>query len=183
MKYRTFSLVLLTTVLLLGGTWLAFGYFGVQALFTDTVVNEDIPIVSGTTLSVASSSAIFSTSTSPVATGIFEQGDSTYSIQGHASLIQSDGERVLALSDFSVTNGPDLYVYIVSASTTDNASVKTTVKNGAYVEIAKLKGNQGNQIYTLPKNLTIPHPFIISIWCKRFSRNFGSAKLESEHIK
>lgn len=158
--------------------WFAFGYFGIQALFTDTVVDEPIPSLSSTVPAAG-------TSTSPIAgekrvtpflRGSFAQGDSTYSIQGTATIIEQEAQHVLALTDFSVTNGPDLYVYLVTASTTENGAVKTAVKEGKFVEISPLKGNRGNQMYVLPKQDLAPGQ-VVSVWCKRFSRNFGSALL------
>ena len=109
---------------------------------------------------------------------MFEQGDSTYTIQGKASVLKQGDESLLALTDFSVTNGPDLYVYLVSASSTNNAIVKAAVRNGSFVEVSTLKGNRGNQVYRLPKDVVINDDTVVTIWCKRFSRHFGSAGLE-----
>ncbi len=177
---------------LIGLAWLLFGYFGIQALFTNTVVQEEIPTpspatTSGTTpivtpLATSTSSTSPNSPTvpipSPVIQGMFEQGDSTYTIQGKASVLKQGDESLLALTDFSVTNGPDLYVYLVSASSTNNAIVKAAVRNGSFVEVSTLKGNRGNQVYRLPKDVVINDDTVVTIWCKRFSRHFGSAGLE-----
>jgi len=180
--------------MLIGGAWLAFGFFGVQALFMNTVVNEDIPVFVESIPAATSSAIIAPTATPPatqpdapiaqvsampIAAGEFVQGDSTYTIQGKASVMEKDGESLLVLSDFSVTNGPDLFVYLVSAANTENGTVRAAVKEGSFIEIARLKGNVGNQVYVLPKGTTVKDGSIVSIWCKRFSRNFGSAELES----
>lgn len=164
-------------VALLG--WLAFGYFGVQALFTTTMVNDVVPEALPLPPSIAPEGA---TSTSTMLTpqrleGSFVQGDSTYTIAGSARVLQTANGRLLALENFSVTNGPDLFVYAVQSSSTANTDVKTTVREGTFVELAPLKGNMGTQTYQLPDTLDLTAMPVISIWCKRFGRNFGSAQL------
>jgi hypothetical protein len=187
---KNISIPLFGILCLIGLAWLLFGYFGVQALFMDTVVQEEIPPFSST----SSSGAVpvvtpLETSASstppnppaipilPVVQGMFEQGDSTYTVQGKASILKQGGESLLTLTDFAVTNGPDLFVYLVSASSTDNTIVKAAVRNDSFVQVAPLKGNRGNQVYRLPKDVVITDDTIVTIWCKRFSRHFGSAEL------
>lgn len=152
--------------------WLLFYFFGVQALFTDRIVDEEVP-------SLSSDSADRDTE-SPVllSSGVFTQGDSTYSISGNALVIQENGSLSLALTDFSVSNGPDLFVYIVSSEALDNDSVKEAVRAGNFVNLGMLKGNIGDQTYTLPENIHLENA-VVSIWCERFSRNFGIASLVS----
>ena len=113
-----------------------------------------------------------------LAKGNFEQGDSTYSIDGEVFLSQINGQLNLTFKDFKVTNGPNLFVYAVKAKNTDNATVKQAVKNGDFINLADFKGNLGDQNYSLSTNLDHTEYNIISIWCRRFSRNFGSAHLE-----
>ncbi len=177
-KTRTILVIVAICFALMGSAWLVFGYFGLQALFTERVVNDELPVVSD---SPVTTSSTVSVSPPPLsATGAFEQGDSTYTIKGTASILQRENELVLALSDFSVTNGPDLYVYLLQASTTNNNVVKSVVNGGQFYEVAQLKGNRGNQVYTLPPGTVVDDQTVVSIWCKRFSRNFGSAKLEKQ---
>ena len=145
-------------------TWLLFGFFGIQALFTNRIVNEAIPQPTPNPRVVAH--------------GAFQQGDSTYAISGKAIITETQGSRTLSLTDFDVTNGPDLFVYAVSAPSVDNTAVKDAVSAGSFVNLAVLKGNRGNQNYTIPAEVTIDENTVISIWCRRFSRNFGSAELE-----
>lgn len=145
---------------------LAFGVFGIQALFTNTVVDEEIPV---TTQEGVDSPVV-------LREGAFVQGDSTYTIEGNVSITEVNGVRSLALTDFSVTNGPDLFVYLVKSSA-DNDEVKEAVKEGAFLNLGKLKGNIGNQVYTIPETVVLEEGYSVSIWCKRFGRNFGSALL------
>jgi hypothetical protein len=42
-----------------------------------------------------------------------------------------------------------------------------------------LKGNIGDQNYELPANADLAKYRAVTIWCKRFSVNFGTAPLNS----
>lgn len=178
-------LLFFLVIALIASSWLLFRFFGIQTLFIDQVVDEPLPETNSTTTSVTSPTTPTSTTDAldprpsfiQHAEGSFEQGDSTYTIQGKAAIIKNENETRLTLTDFSVTNGPDLYVYLVSTSSTKNAMVKTAVKKGSFQQIAVLKGNRGNQSYQLPRDLQITDDIIVTIWCKRFSRHFGSAHL------
>jgi hypothetical protein len=46
------------------------------------------------------------------------------------------------------------------------------------VELAKLKGNTGDQNYELPADLDLSTYRVVSIWCNRFSVNFAAAPLK-----
>jgi hypothetical protein len=95
--------------------------------------------------------------------------------KGTATVYQmADGKRVLRLSNFETDNGPDLHVRLIAANDAkDTASVAKT----EYVELAKLKGNKGNQNYELPANVDLGKYRVVSIWCNRFSVNFAAAPL------
>ena len=154
--YWTSGIIVLVTL-----GWVLFGYFGVQYLFTETIVSEEVSTEEKVIL----------------AEGKFTQGDSTYSISGTTRVVEESGVRMLLVSDFAVTNGPDLFVYVVSSESDDNASVKNAVNDGKFVNLAPLKGNRGDQMYIIPEGVVIDENTVVSIWCKRFSRNFGAAKL------
>jgi hypothetical protein len=85
-----------------------------------------------------------------------------------------DGRRVLRLSDFATSNGPDVRVYMVAAP---DASDNATVTKAGFVELGKLKGNQGDQNYDVPEDLDLTHYRAVTIWCRRFSVNFATAPL------
>lgn len=163
--------------------WLLFGYFGIHALFTNTVVDDPLPVAgeAPSLNDIASSTSgerpSISTTNQTTLTGNFTQGDSTYHIKGTVKIVTRDDTRTLILSDFDVTNGPDLFIYLVAASSTQNAEVKERAAQGQFVQIAALKGNRGNQIYALPADLDLSQYPVVSIWCRRFSRNFGAASL------
>jgi hypothetical protein len=85
-----------------------------------------------------------------------------------------DGTRVLRLTSFSTSNGPDVHVYMVAA---DDAKDVATAQNAGFVDLGVIKGNIGDQNYTLGSGLDLAKYRAVSIWCKRFSVNFGAAAL------
>jgi hypothetical protein len=87
----------------------------------------------------------------------------------------ANGKRVLRLSDFETDNGPDLHVRLIAA---DDAKDTASVAKADHVEVAKLKGNKGNQNYELPEKVDLGKYRVVSIWCNRFSVNFAAAPLK-----
>jgi hypothetical protein len=95
--------------------------------------------------------------------------------RGTATIYQlPDGKHVLRLENFNVLNGPDLYVWLSTAS---NANDGHTILNHEYVSLGRLKGNEGNQNYELPADLNIDVYNSVTIWCQRFGVNFATAPL------
>lgn len=166
--------------------WLAFGFFGVQTLFFDREVNEPIPAF----LSDADPEPVEGPAEpregnareNLLGTGPFRQGDSTYTISGDAFLSRIDGKVNLTFTDFEASNGPDLFVCAVRADSTDNPTVKAAVANGDFVNLGTLKGHIGNQNYIVEAELDPETYQVIAIWCRRFSRNFGSAQLAHDTL-
>jgi hypothetical protein len=95
--------------------------------------------------------------------------------EGTATIYRmGDGTRVLRLTSFSTSNGPDVHVYMVAA---DDAKDVATVEKAGFVDLGVIKGNIGDQNYTLGSDLDLGKYRAVSIWCKRFSVNFGAAAL------
>src|SRR5262249_22490138 len=109
----------------------------------------------------------------PVETGRF------YSIlhptEGTATIYQTgDGTRILRLTSFRTSNGPDVHVYMVAA---DDAKDVATVQHAGFIDLGVIKGNIGDQNYILGSDVDLGKYRAVSIWCKRFSVNFGAAAL------
>src|SRR5208282_5100678 len=85
-----------------------------------------------------------------------------------------DGTRVLRLMNFRTSNGPDVHVYMVAA---DDAKDAAAVERAGFIDLGVIKGNVGDQNYTLGTDLDLAKYRAVSIWCKRFSVNFGAAAL------
>jgi hypothetical protein len=135
--------------------------FRPERLVVNRNVNEAMPTAPG------------ATSAQPLESGRF------YSIlhptEGTATIYQmGDGTRVLRFTSFSTSNGPDVHVYMVAA---DDAKDAATVQKAGFVDLGVIKGNIGDQNYTLGSDLDLAKYRAVSIWCKRFSVNFGAAAL------
>ncbi len=102
-----------------------------------------------------------------VETGRFSGTDEFHFGRGTASIIEvSPGRFHLRLQDFSVRNGPDLYVYLSTAA--------DEYANDA-LEVGLLKATDGSFGYDLPAG-TDPSRFRSAIiWCKQFSHLFAVA--------
>ena len=85
-----------------------------------------------------------------------------------------DGSRVLRFTSFSTSNGPDVHVYMVAS---DDAKDVATVQQAGFIDLGVIKGNVGDQNYTLGPDVDLSKYRAISVWCKRFSVNFGAARL------
>jgi Electron transfer DM13 len=85
-----------------------------------------------------------------------------------------DSTRVLRLTDFSTSNGPDVHVYMVAS---DDAKDTATVQQAGFIDLGVIKGNVGDQNYTLGPDVDLSKYRAVSVWCKRFSVNFGAARL------
>jgi len=140
------------------GAWYA---FRPERLVVNRSVNEAMPSAPG------------ASSAQPLESGRF------YSIlhptEGTATIYQmGDGTRVLRFTSFSTSNGPDVHVYMVAA---DDAKDAATVQKAGFADLGVIKGNVGDQNYTLGSDLDLAKYRAVSVWCKRFSVNFGAAAL------
>jgi hypothetical protein len=92
----------------------------------------------------------------------------------------ADGKKTLRLTNFATSNGPDVHVYLVAVN---DAKDNDTVSRAAVVDIGTLKGNIGDQNYDLPANTDLAKYRAVTIWCKRFSVNFGTAPLMTDSMQ
>jgi hypothetical protein len=154
-------------VLALAGGWAA---FRPELLFVNKNVAESLEGVEAATQVAAARPTV-------LASGSFRTG--AHETSGNATVYRlPGGERVLRLSDFATSNGPDVHVYMVAADdVTDNA----TVKSAGYVDLGSLKGNVGDQNYVLPPDVDLATHRAVTVWCARFSVNFGTAPLAAPH--
>jgi Electron transfer DM13 len=107
-----------------------------------------------------------------LATAGFESGE--HESHGTARTIRlAQGGRVLTLTDFSTSPGPDLRVYLVAGPAADESQVDD------YVDLGGLKGNKGDQQYTVPAEVDLRKYETVVIWCRAFSVLFARAPLES----
>lgn len=96
--------------------------------------------------------------------------------KGSATIYElSDGSRVLRFANFSTSNGPDVHIYMVAS---DDAPDSTSVSHSSFIDLGTIKANIGDQNYTLSRDIDLSKYRTVSVWCKRFSVNFGAAPLK-----
>lgn len=100
---------------------------------------------------------------------------------GTARIVRNpDGTHVLELVDLDTSNGPDLRVWLTDQPVIEGRDGWHVFDDGAYLELGRLKGNQGDQVYEIPAEVDPADYASVSIWCKRFSVSFGAAELSSQ---
>jgi hypothetical protein len=86
----------------------------------------------------------------------------------------ANGTHILRFTNFKTSNGPDVHVYMVAAGDAKN---NATVLRAGFIDLGTIKGNIGDQNYTLGPDVDLSKYRAVSVWCKRFSVNFGAAPL------
>jgi hypothetical protein len=106
-----------------------------------------------------------------IAVGSFTGTDDFHFGRGTATLLEIEpGRYHLRLDDFSVRNGPDLFVYL---STAPDRWTKRSF------EVGRLKATDGAFGYDMPEGFD-PKGFESAIiWCKQFRHLFATAAFES----
>ncbi len=178
-------------LLLLAG-WL------IRPLFVDTVVDESFPLGADATIPVELSDdearvmmsaaskleieveepmpeAMEAAGVVELKSGTFTDADAFHKGEGTATIYQlEDGSHVLRFEDFRVTNGPALFVLV---SPHPNPGGRGDISEAGYTELARLKGNVGNQNYLLPDDLSPDDLNSVIIYCKPFRVVFSVAAL------
>jgi hypothetical protein len=103
-------------------------------------------------------------------TGDFVGADDFHFGRGDALLIQTGpSSYVLRFENFSVRNGPDLYVYLSE----DPAGEKISEA----LNLGKLKATDGAFNYEIPASLDVSKIKSAVVWCKQFATLFTHASL------
>ena len=101
--------------------------------------------------------------------GSFSGTDDFHFGRGTARIIETaPGAYVLRFENFSVRNGPDLYVYL---------SPNVSGYDRAALELGTLKATDGSFGYALPAGIDPADFKSAIIWCKQFSHLFAVAPL------
>jgi hypothetical protein len=131
-KLRVVILVIIIA-LFVGWYW-----FRPERLVTNRRVHEGFPTINDSSTEILES-------------GTFHSG--THPTEGNATIYRiENGSRVLRFTNFKTSNGPDVHIYMVAAEDArDNASVE----HAAVVDLGLIKGNIGDQNYTLSSDLDL----------------------------
>ena len=109
----------------------------------------------------------------PVLSGQFHSN--AHETKGTATIYRyADGRLVLRLTEFETSNGPDVQIYFVAAG---DVTENETVTRAGFVNLGAMKGNIGDQNYDVPMDLDLTKYRAVTVWCRRFSVNFGTAPL------
>ncbi len=164
------------------------GYYLLSPLWTRTTLVEDSPLAVATaeataataspTAVVMADSAAASPTPSPemafqprtVLEGEWLGADDFHFAEGRALIIESEpGKYVLRVEDFSVRNGPDLFVYV---------SPDPAGYTEAAVNLGELKATDGAFNYEIPQDVSLDSIRSVVVWCRQFAVLFGTAALE-----
>jgi hypothetical protein len=106
----------------------------------------------------------------PTHMGMFKGADDFHFGRGDASLIATaPNTNVLRFENFSVRNGPDLYVYL---------SRETGVRRvDEALNLGRLKATDGAFNYELPAGVDLAGVKSVVVWCKQFGVLFAEAPL------
>ena len=141
--------------------------FRPELLFVDQTVNEALPASATATRSSKDAQS------SVLATGRFHRV--SHDTSGVATIHQlSEGQRLVRLTAFETSNGPDVRVYLVAAK---DATDNDTVTRAGYIDLGAMKGNKGDQNYEVPAGIDLSQYQSLTIWCRRFGVNFATAPL------
>ena len=97
--------------------------------------------------------------------GIFMDGPYG-SVTGGAKLYKENDTFTLQLLNVTISNGPDLHVYI-----------SKEVQPVNFIDLGKLKSTMGNQVYEIPGNPDFAEYKYALVHCKQYNHLFGSAIL------
>jgi len=131
-------------------------------LWIDRVVSEVAPTI---------------TADAPLKSGKFKDADGSHKGTGNAQILQTANGPVLRLTEFEVTNGPDLEVWLVKAASPESSS---DVKASEWISLGQLKGNVGDQTYQIPEGTDVNAYGSVVIWCEQFGVLFSPASLMGE---
>ncbi len=155
-------------ILILAAAVLAFAWYAFrpELLFIDKAVSEEFP-------GGAARAAI---ERGPVILGEGNFTSLAHQTKGLAAIYRlADGTRTLRLTRFETSNGPDVHVYLTADKVEKG---NDAVKAAGFIDLGSIKGNIGDQNYTIPADADLRKYKNVAIWCARFGVNFGQAALQ-----
>jgi len=151
------TLITFAAGLLIGLPAGAFLWYAFSPLLFDDVVAEEITVAQ------------------TIVAGSFRDADSAHKGSGNVEIVQLPGGGYeVQLTDFQTTNGPDLEVWL---SAHPDPAESDDVKGADWVSLGQLKGNVGDQAYSVPDGTDISAYGSVVIWCEQFGVLFSPAAL------
>ena len=140
--------------------------FRPELLFINKSVSETFPATS------VAANSLDASAPKQLAVGQFK--GYAHETEGKAGIYDVEGKRVLRLTNFKTSNGPDVHVYLVAAP---DAKDDATVKKAGFLDLGSIEGNVGDQNYDVPSTADLSKYQAVTIWCARFNVNFGTAPM------
>ena len=104
--------------------------------------------------------------------GMFEGADDFHFGRGDALIIETEpGVHVLRFENFSVRNGPDLFVYLSTDPSGEDVDEA--------LNLGSLKATDGAFNYEIPAGIDVSTLKSAVVWCKQFSVLFAHAELQA----
>ena len=105
--------------------------------------------------------------------GTVRDGDSSHPAKGRAAVIRTEsGRRLLTIRKLSIRNAGAVRVYLVPRKVRGNRIGRDRK------DLGRLKGNKGNQKYTIPRSVDLRRYNTVIFWCVPFSVTLGRADLK-----
>jgi hypothetical protein len=138
-------------------------FYLVSPLFIDREVSEGLPA---------------ELMTSVAATATFTGADNLHRGKGNVQLLTTpSGAEIIRFTEFQVTNGPDLKVWLVKAA---DPKTSDDVKQSEWLTLGPLKGNIGDQNYVVPDDAKASDYGSVVVWCEQFGVLFAAAPFKRE---
>jgi len=100
----------------------------------------------------------------------FKSPDSSYRSAGQLVLRTEEDRQFLDFQNFSVSNGPDLFVTLNKKSNPNSGSL------GSHIKLGRLESISGRQSYDI-SNIDLDDYESLAVYCNRFSKVFAVAQL------
>ena len=149
----------------------------VQGLAIGAAATDESTMAEAADMMAPAMASVMEQQGGPVAlkAGRFRDADSFHRGSGDATIYSAPGGGLLLrLEDLNVTNGPALHVIL---SPHPDPMRSPDVKQAGYVDLGPLKGNRGDQNYTIPAGVDVSAMGSVVIYCKPFSVVFSVASL------
>ena len=101
-----------------------------------------------------------------VVKGAFANGPNG-NVSGNAAVYLQNGKYTLALESVTISNGPDLHVYLSKEATPAD-----------FIDLGKLKSTTGNQLYNITGSPDFTVYKYALIHCQQYNHLFGIAPLK-----
>ncbi|GAB4050097.1 DM13 domain-containing protein [Catellatospora paridis] len=163
---------------------LAFGLYWFQPwkLLTSKTVNDAAPVVVATSATPSPDSSPAAGAPSPPAVAVLvAEGrlvTHEHDTSGTAQLVRlPDGAYQVILRDLATSDGPDLRVWLTDQPVLPGRDGWHVFDDGRHVELGRLKGTHGTQVYAVPATADPTELRSVTIWCARFKVSFAAAPL------